>query len=275
MAHSLFRLTERLCNKPQLIAPQNLAVVVDYLFNRNIGKVEMKLDSKSTSQRSPAYNKDYKAGLISIYGSLTNIEYEPMCEEKSCSYEEIVGNTQALIEKGAQTLVLDIDSGGGEAYGCFEAANRVRQLANDAGVKIIAYVDGSAYSAAYAWAAISDEVVVNPMAGTGSIGVVVQLWDVSEAMAKEGYKRVFVYAGDAKIPYDADGKFRADFIAEIQESVDESYEMFVDHIASHRSMSRDAVKATQAKTFNANKSVELGLADKIMTKQEFLDYVFA
>ena len=274
MAHSLFRLTERLCNKPQLIAPQKLAVVVDYLFNRNIGNAEMKLDSKPVEKREPTYNQAYKSGLLPVVGSLTNIEHYSWCDD-STSYEGLVGDTERLIQLGAQTIVLDIDSGGGEAYGCFEAANRVRQLANDAGVKIIAYVDGSAYSAAYAWAAIADEVVVNPMAGTGSIGVVVQLWDVSEAMAKEGYKRVFVYAGDAKIPYDADGKFRADFIAEIQESVDESYEMFVDHIASHRSMSRDAVKATQAKTFNANKSVELGLADKIMTKQEFLDYVFA
>lgn len=275
MAHELLRLTQRLCNRPQLISPITLGSVIQYLEARNTVGKEMRVTQTKVSPREPMSDKDSGVGLVAIEGALTNIAYAPECGEESCSYYSLTSDIQALVEEGINTLVLDIDSGGGEAYGCFEAANEVRQLANDNNVKIIAYVDGLAASAAYAWASVADEIIVNPMAEVGSIGVVVQLMNTLKAERKAGFERTFVFAGDSKIPFDAEGNFTESFIADLQAGVDFFYQEFIEHVALHRGMSEQAVKDTQAKVFLPEQALQLGLADKIMTKQDFLDYVFS
>lgn len=275
MAHELLRLTQRLCNRPQLISPITLGSVIHYLEARNTGDREMRLTTNKVAPRRPILDKSSGVGLVAIEGALTNIAYTPECGEESCSYYSLTTDIQALVDEGITTLVLDIDSGGGEAYGCFEATNEVRQLANDNGIKIVAYVDGLAASAAYAWAAIADELVVNPMAKVGSIGVVVQLMNTIKAERQIGLERTFVHAGDSKIPFDAEGNFTESFIADLQADVDFFYQEFVEHVALHRGMSNQAVIDTQAKVFLPEQALQLGLADKIMTKQDFLDYVFS
>jgi len=56
-----------------------------------------------------------------------------------------------------------------------------------------------------------------------------------------------------------------------QASVDDAYDMFVAHVAKNRiNMSEEAVRATEAGTFNAEKAIELGLADGIHTLESVL-----
>ena len=275
MAHELLRLTQRLCNRPQLISPITLGSVIQYLEARNTVGKEMRVTQAKVAPRQPVLDKESGVGLVQIEGALTNIQYTPECGDESCSYYSLVEDISMLMDKGIKTLVLDIDSGGGEAYGCFEAANEVRQMANDGNVKIIAYVDGLAASAAYAWAAIADEIIVNPMSEVGSIGVVVQLMNTLKAERNAGFERTFVFAGDSKIPFDTDGNFTESFIADLQAGVDFFYQEFIEHVALHRGMSDQAVKDTQAKVFLPEQALKLGLADKIMTKQDFLEYVFS
>ena len=82
-----------------------------------------------------------------------------------------------------------------------------------------------------------------------------------------------MYSGDSKVPYDSEGKLREDFIEGLQDDVDDLYLEFVSHVAKYRPMSEEEIMGTEAKTFKAAKAVELGLADKIMTGFEFIDYL--
>jgi signal peptide peptidase SppA len=275
MAHQLFRLTQKLCNKPQLISLGALSSVLAYLQTRNSQSVDMAIDTeKRTSHREPIINADYNVGLIQIEGALTNIHYVGACGEEGVSYESIIHDTNKLIEAGVSTIVLDIDSGGGEAYGCFESAKVVRQLADENNVRILAYVDGMAASAAYAWASIADEIIVNPMAEVGSIGVVVHLMNYLKMYESMGLESTFIYAGDSKIPYDKEMNFSEVFLADLQQSVYVFYESFVSLVAENRKLSVEQVKSTQAKVFLPEQALALGLADKVMTKQEFIKYAF-
>jgi signal peptide peptidase SppA len=275
MAHRLLRLTQRLCNKPQLISPSSIGAVMAYLDGRNSG-VNMHLDVPSVHEQHPApIQMNGKVGMLSIDGALTNIKYEGECGETGCSYEGLVEQTKELISEGVSTIILDIDSGGGEAYGCFEAANEVRQLCTANNIRVLAYVDGMACSAAYAWASIADELIVNPMADVGSIGVVVQLMNTMRYEKAVGLDRTFVYAGDSKIPFDAEGNFTESFITDIQTSVDFFYDSFVNHVAKYRNLSPQQVKDTQAKVFLPKEALSLGLVDNVMTKQEFINYAFS
>lgn len=270
----LLRLTHKIHNTPHLMAHSQFTEVLEYLHLRNEGLVEMAVaGGRERDARSLAYNPDTRIGLLAIEGPLTYLEYEPMCGAEPTSYQKLESEAAAMLKAGATRLVFDVDSGGGEAYSMMETARNIRRMADEHGAKIYAYVDGMSASAAYGLSVIADEIIANPMAEVGSIGVVVSLANYSEAEKKFGLERSFIFAGDSKVPYDADGKFTEAFLADIQAKVDDLYVSFVSHVAEMRGISEEAVRETQAKVFSANKALELGLIDKVMTRLEFNDYL--
>lgn len=215
-----------------------------------------------------------RLGLIPIKGSLTYEEsgFEALCG--MTSYESIQGQAEYLIKnEKVDELILDVNSGGGQAYGCFEAAQAVRSLADKNNVKITTYVDGVAYSGGYAWASIADEVVVNPMGRVGSIGVVLPLTNYSEKDKKEGIKRIYITSGKSKVPYDEEGNFTEDALDEFRKSSKIIYDEFVGHVAEMRGIDRQAVVDTEAKTFDAKTALSLNLIDSIMTKEQFYNHI--
>lgn len=275
MAHELLRLTQRLCNKPQLISLDAISVVMGYLDERNKESLRVKPPEQEQTKEPAKPMVNGTVGMLSIEGALTNIKYEGICGEEGCSYEGLIEKAEQLVAEGVETIILDIDSGGGEAYGCFESASQVRQLATDNNVKLITYVDGVAASAAYAWASIADEIIVNPMAKVGSIGVVVQLMNTIKFEKSKGLERVFIYAGDSKIPFDVDGNFTESFISDIQESVNFYYSEFTSFVETRRPMTLEQIQDTEAKVYLPKEALSLGLIDKVMTKQEFINYAFS
>lgn len=215
-----------------------------------------------------------RLGLIPIKGSLT---YEESGWEALCgmtSYESIQGQAEYLIKnEKVDELILELNSGGGQAYGCFEAAQVVRNLANKNNVKITTYVDGVAYSGGYAWASIADELVVNPMGRVGSIGVVLPLTNYAEKDKKDGIKRIYITSGKSKVPYDEDGNFTEDALDEFRKSSKIIYDEFVGHVAEMRGIDRQDVVNTEAKTFDAQQALSLNLIDSIMTKEQFYNHI--
>lgn len=274
MPHKLLRLTEKLYNTPHLITTSSFDRVIGYLEDRNSGVLEMAVrDAGVQKDRYLAYNPDTRIGYISMDGPLTYIEYEGLCGPSGPSYQAIRDESVQLLESGAKVIVLDQSSPGGEAYMAFETARYIREQADNYGAKIIAYVDGLSASASYAFSAIADEIIMNPMAEVGSVGVVVKLRNMNKAMKEMGVEDTYVYAGKSKIPFDSEGNFSEETLSDIQRKVDILYDEFVGHVAQFRKISKESVIGTEAKTFLANDAIALGLADKQMTLEEFSNYL--
>jgi signal peptide peptidase SppA len=270
MAHKLLRLTESLYKDPLLITPQLEETIYSYLSERNNGEILQELSVAQQLEKasgSLGATSEGGVGVLSVDGPLTyqTTGFEPLCG--GTSYQSLLEQAKQLgADPSVSSVVMDVDSGGGQAYSVFESANDIKAALN--GKPLIAYVDGTSASAAYALSSVADEIIVNPMAEVGSIGVVVRMQNDSEKKKMEGVKDVYVYAGDSKIPYAEDGEFREDFISDIQSKVDVLYEEFVSHVAEARNISAEVVRGTQAKTFEANKAIELGLAESIEASKE-------
>lgn len=274
MAHELARLRSKLFDTPLLVETKSFESILNYLDKRCEGIVEVNKEAaEEYSMHSTLYYKDNGLGVININGPLTNKStgWEALCG--GTSYESIKEDFEALLEEGAKTIAFIVESGGGEAYGMMDTGNYLRRLADENGVKIVSYIDGLSASAAYGLTAISDEIISNKNSEIGSIGVLIRLMNDSKALEKEGYERTFITAGDEKIPFAADGSFRKEFIDDLQYKVDTLYQEFVEYVAEHRNISVEAVRNTQAKTFLAGDAVRLGLADKLMTQEEFYSYL--
>lgn len=274
MAHELLRLMTSVCNKPQLVTEAYFDKVVQILNERTDGKelVILAKDSKK-KERHVTYNADSGVGIVDIDGPLTAVSYEGICGEMGVSHLSIRQEVRQLIEMGATTIVLDQSSPGGEAHMTFETANYIRDLADENGVKLISYISELSASASYAYSAVAHEVIINPSAEAGSIGVRVRLRNTNGYMRSLGIEDVYITAGDGKVPFDSEGKFTQEFLDDIQEQVLELYDQFTDHVAMWRGLEKDKVVALGAKVYTAKKALENGLVDKIMTLEEFKSYL--
>lgn len=273
------QLSELLFNNYLLADSRTLQLVLhQYEKAQVVGGEQIGVLKKPLSRRKYQVKvlegQDSKIGVIPIKGSLTYEEtgFEALCG--MTSYESIQGQAEYLIKnEKVSELILELNSGGGQAYGCFEAAQSVRNLANKNDVKITTYVDGVAYSGGYAWASIADEVIVNPMGRVGSIGVVLPLTNYAEKDKKEGIKRIYITSGKSKVPYDEDGNFTEAALDEFRKSSKIIYDEFVGHVAEMRKIDRQSVVDTEAKTFDAQTALGLKLIDSIMTKEQFYNHV--
>lgn len=218
------------------------------------------------------YNEDTHIGILPIVGVLT---YRPSwCWWYSTSsYISILEDFKTMLEAGAKTIVLDIDSGGGIAYGVFETSAQLRTMADEAGVKLIGYVDGRACSAAYGLPVSCHEFIANPDAQVGSIGVMVALTDYSEYYKRVGIKDIYITAGKGKVPFDDDGSFSEQFKDRIQEGVDKTYSRFTNHVADNRNLTQEQIIEYGAVVYDADEALERGLIDKVMTRAAFAEYL--
>lgn len=308
MAKKRNLLRSRVFNTPLLISPQDqsLEIIVSFLsdtknlvnyknqqnlFYDDTDDTEERFDSKPLSRSSFSDDKSYDAYIedfekrenginpdtntayINIEGTLVNKAGQTQSCVELVSYEALLTTFEKQVSLGIDRVVLNFDSGGGEAYRCFASANRFKEIAKENNVEIIAYVDGFSASASYAWTSIADEVILNPMAQVGSIGVLIQLYNDSKYLENLGLERTFVFAGENKIPFNKEGNFTEAFIADLQKSVDETYDMFVSHVSENRSLNAKVVKDTEAKVFNADEAISLGLADKKMEIEDFQSYI--
>lgn len=275
--HSLVRVKKMLTNTPLLVDATTFNEIANYVNSRIEGKADLHPDMATWADVDGDFKSRYvdalKLGVMEISGPLTyrTSGWEAMCG--GTSYEMLKDQMEYFVGQGAKTVAMYADSGGGQAHGMIDSANYIRKLADENGVRIIAFVDGISASACYGLTCIADEIVMTSDSQVGSIGVLIQLYNDSKALEKAGYERTFITAGADKVPFDNDGAFTQSFLDGLQEQVDELYEGFTSHVANHRGISQDAVKGTEANVFMAKDALTLGLADSVMTAEEFNEYI--
>ena len=169
--------------------------------------------------------------------------------------------SRGLTDGNVRAIALVVDSPGGEVAGCFELADKIFAARSQKPIR--AFAADHAYSAAYALASSAEEIVVTRSGGTGSVGVVTAHVDYSEALANEGIKVTFVFAGAHKVdgnPYEA---LPDSVKARMQERIDRIYGVFTSSVSRNRGVEEDDVRATEALTFDAQDSLAKGFADRV------------
>lgn len=281
MAHSLIRIKGSLVNTPHLIEQNSFNSIMEYVDKRIAGNAEilpkmMEDDDDEYKYKKEdfyLYNDDTKTGILQVEGPISykTSGWEARCGGTSC--QMLKEQMEYFVERGAKTVAMMTDSGGGEARGLFDTANYLRKLADENGIKIIAFSEGMAASAAYALPAIADEFITTWDAKIGSVGVLISLMSDQKALEKKGYERVFVVSNEGKIPYSKDGSFREEWLNDLQRDVDALYDVFTDHVSNYRPMTKQQVIDTDARVFMADEALSLGLIDGIMKLEEFYDYL--
>lgn len=279
-------LLSKVYNKPLLITLDDLQPIADYLsspervaslkfeqetlVSPKLEDYSLESEYQKAMMQHLDINPETMTGILHIDGVLVNREGQmnSQCVELT-SYQGLKKRFEMQVEQGIKSCVLMISSGGGEAFGAWSTASYVKKIAKENNVRLTTYINGNACSAAYVWAVVADEVISHPMGSSGSIGVLVQLYNDSKMLENLGVQRSFVYAGGNKIPFDKEGSFTDKFISDLQASVDKTYSKFVQHVSQNRGMSDSQVIGTNASVFDADEALSLGLIDKIMELEDF------
>lgn len=178
----------------------------------------------------------------------------------------------AVADEDVKGIVLDVNSYGGEAAGCFELSADIRAMRGSK--PIVAVIDSNCYSAGYAIASAADKIVCTPSGGAGSIGVVAMHVNMAKMLEQVGVEITFIHFGDHKVagnPYEA---LPADVKADIQKGVNKSGEAFVNLVATNRNIDAAKVKATEARVYRAEEAKDLGLIDTIATPSQAMQVFF-
>lgn len=167
------------------------------------------------------------------------------------------------------TVNMIIDSGGGHAKKCSETSEKFYELKKTKEVN--AFVDGSAYSAAYFLASSAKNIYLNEDSGTGSVGCLVVHSDYSEAYKKEGIKNTIYRSDELKAIVNHIEPLSEEASKKLKNSVDKMADLFKLKVARNRDLSYDDVCKTRGDTFDCEESLKIGFADKIYSVKQFTE----
>ncbi|PMP51642.1 hypothetical protein BCS83_02260 [Vibrio splendidus] len=232
-----------LMSQPWALDAQLLSLMGD-IANRDADSIELDdlfpaaLEGKAGKAVTPGMEKReggvaliHVNGVISRYASM----FHAICGGTAT---QMLGRdfTQAMNDSSVKSIVLYIDSPGGEADGIHEFSEMVYQARGKK--PIVAYVGGSGCSAAYWIATAADEVVMDATARVGSIGTVMTIRrrKASEDDSIETLEIVSSQSPNKRLdPGTDEGR------AAYQQQLDELADVFIDRVARNMGVSRDTV----------------------------------
>ena len=255
-------------NKPLMVTQdyaETIAVVLSDRLNLDVEGLQIKSDAKD--QRVATTNKG--VAVIPIVGSMSHRSTGIEAMSGMTSYSTLQRQFEAAFnDPNVGSILMDIDSPGGSVAGAFDFRD---YLMSKKGTKpVYALARDAMCSAAYLIGSTADKVYATQTARVGSIGVVAMHTDASGKMEKEGLKPTFISAGKFKTAGNPYEKLEGDKLKYLQDSVDESYDMFINAVADARGIDKKVIRDTEARVYGGKKAVEIGLADGIRTYESVL-----
>lgn len=172
---------------------------------------------------------------------------------------------EAFHTPGVSAVALQINSPGGSPVQSAMIAKRIRDLAKEKHIPVLAFAEDVAASGGYMLALAGDEIYADESSLIGSIGVVSAGFGLKDAISKLGIERRLYTAGERKAMLDA-------FTEEKEEDVERLKEMQADIHENFKKMVRDRrgkrLKGLRGRIFSGDvftghEAVKMGLIDGI------------
>jgi signal peptide peptidase SppA len=264
---------------PWAITRPMLSVIAGILSRRIAGHDldQAALDAALVNrQKLPQPAGDGAVAIIPVYGviaprinMLSDMSGGTTFETLTAQLREVMGN------KTVTTVVFDIDSPGGNVAGMPEFAALVREAR--AKKPIIAQIQYTGASAAYAIAASCTKIYAAPSAVLGSVGVFTIHEDLSKALEMEGIKITYIAAGKYKVDGNETEPLAKDAEARIRDKVNQAYNRFLKDISAGRGVPVGDVASGygEGDTVTAADGLALGMIDGIATLDDTLARVMS
>lgn len=175
------------------------------------------------------------------------------------------------VNPSVKVLVVRINSPGGGVAPSQEVYEELGKI-REAGKPVVASMGAVAASGGYYIASASDLIVANPGSITGSIGVIMQIPNISDLLQKVGIKAVVIKSGEHKDLTSTFRKLTGDERRILQGVLDDAHDQFIDAVAKGRRMDRKKVEPlADGRIFSGRQALALGLVDELGDLQDAIE----
>lgn len=170
---------------------------------------------------------------------------------------------RAFSVRGAKAVALAINSPGGSPVQSALIAQRIRLLAAEKELPVIAFVEDVAASGGYWLACAADEILVDPASIVGSIGVISAGFGFPETLARLGIERRVHTSGERKSMLDPFRPEKPEDVERLVRLQAEIHDGFKDWVRQRRGSRLKGEEATlfSGEFWTGKRGIELGLAD--------------
>ena len=172
---------------------------------------------------------------------------------------------RAFSVRRAKAVALVINSPGGSPSQSHLIFRRIRQLAEENEIPVLAFVEDVGASGGYMLACAGDEIICDQYSIVGSIGVVGGSFGFPQAMEKLGIERRLYTSGDRKVMLDPFQPEKPEDVERMKALQKDIHEHFIALVKERRGAKLNGTDKTlfSGEFWVADRAVELGLADAI------------
>jgi protease-4 len=170
-------------------------------------------------------------------------------------------------------VILRINSPGGSVTASELMYQELRRFRTQTGKPVVAVLMDVAASGGYYIACACDEIIAQPSTVTGSIGVIMQMFDVTETLRKLGVATDAITSGTHKDAGSPLRRMTPEERALFQRMVDEMYDRFVEVVAEGRAGLDEARvrELSDGRVYTGRQALALGLVDRVAPFREALE----
>ncbi len=166
---------------------------------------------------------------------------------------------------GLAAVALQVNSPGGSPVQSALITKRIRDLAREKHVPVLAFAEDVAASGGYMLALAGDEIFANESSIVGSIGVVSSGFGFTEAIKKLGIERRLYTAGESKAMLDAFSEEKAEDVERLKAIQADIHEHFKALVRERRGKRLKGLRAHifSGDVFTGTDAVKQGLVDGV------------
>jgi protease-4 len=180
--------------------------------------------------------------------------------------KELIGEAEK--DASINSILLEINSGGGSAV----ASEEIMEAVKSCQKPVVAWISDEGASGAYLVASPANRIIASRSSLVGSIGVLLDVTDLSELYKKIGVNRYAIKGGKYK---DMGADYRNLTPEEremLQIMVNEDYDYFISLVAENRNLSKEYVRSiAEGKIYTGKQAKDIKLVDEIGSKDYALD----
>jgi serine protease SohB len=172
---------------------------------------------------------------------------------------------RAFAVRNARAVALVINSPGGSPAQSHLIFLRIRQLAAEKKLPVIAFIEDVGASGGYMLACAADEIVCNQFSIVGSIGVVGGSFGFPKLMEKLGVERRLYTAGERKVMLDPFQPEKPEDVKRIKAIQKDIHAHFIALVQERRGAKLQGSEKIlfSGEFWTAQRAIELGLADRL------------
>lgn len=177
-----------------------------------------------------------------------------------------------LEKDNVAAVILDIDSPGGEVTASETLYEFFKKLTEKK--PVISVINSIGASGSYMVAMSSNYIIAYNTSIIGSIGVLIQSYEVTEMADKIGIKFINIKSSPLKAipnPYE---KFTEDVEVTVRHSMDDIYDYFLSIFIESRNIDHSkALEIGNGQVYTGRQALKIGLIDKIGNENDAIEYL--